>query len=248
MWKPPTSSCSASTRSNGGRFSSAVAARKNTTNGTTPVATMFQFREAVLGDDDAVGRQRAGHDEHGGDRQAERGLVAHHLGRGPHRAEQRVLRARRPAGEHDAVDGDRRSWPARAGCRSAGRRPAAASCGRRWSTTPLLPSREVAAERDDGRRSRTPARRRGTGASRNTKRSACSGRRSSLKNSLMPSASVCRMPHGPALFGPMRFCMPAITLRSNQTMNMAATSSDHEGDDDLDERRSATCFGRRRRR
>ena len=40
---PPTSSCSASTRSNGGRFSSAVAAIMKTTNGTTPVATKFQF-------------------------------------------------------------------------------------------------------------------------------------------------------------------------------------------------------------
>ena len=40
--KPPTSSCSASTRSNGGRLSSAVAAIMKTTNGTMPVATMFQ--------------------------------------------------------------------------------------------------------------------------------------------------------------------------------------------------------------
>ena len=62
------------------------------------------------------------------------------------------------------------------------------------------------------------------GASRNTKGSARSGLMRSLKNALMPSASVCRMPNGPALFGPMRFCMPAMTLRSNQTMNMVATS------------------------
>ena len=40
----------------------------------------------------------------------------------------------------------------------------------------------------------------------------------------MPSARVCRIPNGPALFGPMRFCMPAMTLRSNQTMNMVAMS------------------------
>ena len=39
---PPTSSCSASTRSNGGRLSSAVAAMTNTKNGTKPVATMCQ--------------------------------------------------------------------------------------------------------------------------------------------------------------------------------------------------------------
>ena len=39
VWKPPTSSCSASTKSNGGRFSSAVAAIRNTRNGTTPLVT-----------------------------------------------------------------------------------------------------------------------------------------------------------------------------------------------------------------
>ena len=58
------------------------------------------------------------------------------------------------------------------------------------------------------------------GASLNTKRSARSGMRSSLKNNLMPSASVCRSPHGPALLGPMRFCRPAMALRSNHTMNI----------------------------
>ena len=44
VWKPPTSSCSASTRSNGGRLSSAVAAMTNTTKGSRPVVTMFQSR------------------------------------------------------------------------------------------------------------------------------------------------------------------------------------------------------------
>ena len=42
VWKPPTSSCSASTRSNGGRFSSAVPAMTKMTNGTTPVTMRFQ--------------------------------------------------------------------------------------------------------------------------------------------------------------------------------------------------------------
>uniref|UniRef100_A0A6J7P2P8 Unannotated protein n=1 Tax=freshwater metagenome TaxID=449393 RepID=A0A6J7P2P8_9ZZZZ len=41
---PPTSSCSASTRSKGGRFNSAVAASMKITKGMTPVATMFQLR------------------------------------------------------------------------------------------------------------------------------------------------------------------------------------------------------------
>ena len=40
---PPTNSCSASTRSNGGRFNSAVTEIMKMTNGTTAVATMFQF-------------------------------------------------------------------------------------------------------------------------------------------------------------------------------------------------------------
>ena len=31
------------------------------------------------------------------------------------------------------------------------------------------------------------------------------------------------MPNGPALAGPMRFCMPAMALRSNQTINIVAT-------------------------
>ena len=44
-----------------------------------------------------------------------------------------------------------------------------------------------------------------------------------MKISFMPSASVCRSPNGPALFGPTRFCMPAMTLRSNQTMNIVPT-------------------------
>src|SRR5258706_11368880 len=54
------------------------------------------------------------------------------------------------------------------------------------------------------------------GASRNTGRSAESGIDCSLKNSLMPSARVCSTPYGPARFGPMRFCMSAITLRIAQ--------------------------------
>ncbi len=75
-----------------------------------------------------------------------------------------------------------------------------------------------------------------------------SGTRSSLKNSLMPSASVCSSPNGPALLGPMRFCMPAITLRSNHTMNIVPTRADDEDDDHLEhddqQRRPERCAGR----
>ena len=115
VWKPPTSSCSASTRSNGGRLSSAVPAMRKITNGTTPVTMRFQLgirpahpSPAWLSDD-VVGGERAGQQHDRDHRQAERGLVGHHLRRRPHRAEQRVLRARRPAGEHHAVDRDRAS-------------------------------------------------------------------------------------------------------------------------------------------
>ena len=99
---------------------------------------------------------------------------------------------------------------------------------------PVLPSRKSPPSgiTDHTRNAGTNAR---NGASRNTNRSARSGRRSSLKNSLMPSASVCRIPNGPALFGPTRFCMPAMTLRSNQTMSIVADEPDDEDDDDLDE-------------
>ena len=54
------------------------------------------------------------------------------------------------------------------------------------------------------------------GARRYTGRSALVGVDRSLKNSLIPSASVWRIPNGPAWSGPIRFCMSAITLRMNQ--------------------------------
>ena len=55
-----------------------------------------------------------------------------------------------------------------------------------------------------------------TGAIRYTGRSAFVGTIPSLKNSLMPSARVIRIPRGPARIGPTRVCMSAITFRSNQ--------------------------------
>ena len=58
-----------------------------------------------------------------------------------------------------------------------------------------------------------------------TLRSARSGSRSSLKKNLMPSASVWKMPKGPARLGPSRLLMSAWTLRSNHTMNSTDTSS-----------------------
>ena len=87
--------------------------------------------------DHVVGRQRPRHEHDGDDGEAEGGLVADHLGRRPHRAEQRVLRARRPAGEHHAVHGDRRAARARGGCRAA----ASTSCRYvSWPSSATMPS------------------------------------------------------------------------------------------------------------
>ena len=46
-----------------------------------------------------------------------------------------------------------------------------------------------------------------------------------MKKSLMPSASVWRMPNGPATDGPIRLCMSATSLRSNQIISITDTSS-----------------------
>ena len=62
------------------------------------------------------------------------------------------------------------------------------------------------------------------GASLNTNRSAFSGIRSSFRISFMPSATVWNRPKGPARLGPMRFCMSAMILRSNQTIRITETS------------------------
>ncbi len=43
VWNPPTSSCSPSTRSKGGRFTSAVTAMKKMAKGTTPSRRTFQL-------------------------------------------------------------------------------------------------------------------------------------------------------------------------------------------------------------
>src|SRR5580704_8442145 len=50
VWKPPTSSDSASVRSNGGRVSSAVIATRKRTNGTMPRRIRFQSQNPVACD------------------------------------------------------------------------------------------------------------------------------------------------------------------------------------------------------
>ena len=63
--------------------------------------------DRVLVLDDLGQRQRARRHHDPEQRQAERDLVGDQLRGAPHRAEERVLRARRPAAEHEAVEGDR---------------------------------------------------------------------------------------------------------------------------------------------
>ena len=59
-----------------------------------------------------------------------------------------------------------------------------------------------------------------TGANQKTILSAPDGIRSSLMISFRASAMGCSSPCGPTRMGPMRTCMWAITLRSNQFMKM----------------------------
>ena len=63
------------------------------------------------------------------------------------------------------------------------------------------------------------------GANLKTKRSASAGIRSSLKNNLIPSASVWRSPNGPQRCGPMRLCMSEIAFRSNQIIKITEPMS-----------------------
>ena len=62
---------------------------------------------ALLGLDDLGQRQRAGGHDHADEREALGDLVGDELRGGAHRAQERVLRARRPAAEHEPVEGDR---------------------------------------------------------------------------------------------------------------------------------------------
>ena len=85
---------------------------------------------AALRLDDVHQRQRAGRHHHAEQRQADRHLVGDQLRGGAHGAEERVLRARRPAAEHEArrtrASRRRRSTAARSArrCRRGrGRRP-----------------------------------------------------------------------------------------------------------------------------
>ena len=195
VWKPPTSSCSASTRSNGGRFSSAVPAMRNTTNGTRQRDPHVPVPARLARPTMALVERLPALSSTASERQAERRLVGDHLGGGPHR--RRAAGTSSPTTSRRASRRRRRSssWRARTGCRSCG----SATCRKRLRapaivTAPSLAVREVAADRDDREHEERGDQRAGTGASRKTNGSARSGMRSSLKKNLMPSARVWRMP------------------------------------------------------
>ena len=155
VWKPPTSSCSASTRSNGGRLSSAVPAIRKITNGTTPVTMRFQ-----RGTDPAEARRRPGSSRCRGSTASRRAARRRPpTGRGPPR---RTPSAPTPAPSRAAGTSSRTtSRPAsRRTRRSTSRRgssstPMGGSASWRYvswpkiSTVALLLLGELAADRDD---------------------------------------------------------------------------------------------------
>ena len=148
---------------------------------------------------------------------------------GPHRAEQRVLRARRPAGEHDPVDADRAQ---RQHEQDAHRRVDELDPRRRapnHSTVPSLSPLKSPPSgiTDHSRKAGTKAR---NGASRNTHLSALSGSRSSLKNSLVPSASVCSRPQRAGLVRADAVLHAGHDLALEPDHEHRADEADHEDD------------------
>ena len=72
-----------------------------------PHEPLEHARVARLRHDDVRQVQAAGGDQHADQREAHRDFVGHDLRRGAHRAEERVLRVRRPAREDDPVHAER---------------------------------------------------------------------------------------------------------------------------------------------
>ena len=102
--KPATISESASVRSNGVRFASAVAAMKKIRAPSGWWKTYQSVNQPDWLSDDLVEAHRAGQQDQPDDRQRQRDLVADDLGRRAQAAEQRVLVEARPAGHQQADD------------------------------------------------------------------------------------------------------------------------------------------------
>ena len=90
-------------RSNGGRL---VSAKRGDQEDDEADELRDEVPHARLALDDADERQRARGHDHADEREALRHLVGDELRGGAHRAQERVLRAARPAAEHEAVEGD----------------------------------------------------------------------------------------------------------------------------------------------
>ena len=104
MWYPATKPCSASGRSNGARGLGGAGEEED--DETDDLRDRVPERVG-LRRDDLRERERPGHDhdpEHG---ERERDLVRHELRARPHRAEQCVLRVRRPAADDEPVHAER---------------------------------------------------------------------------------------------------------------------------------------------
>ncbi len=156
-------------------------------------------------------------------------------------AEQRVGRAGRPAGEHDAVDADRRDGEhEQHRDRQVG---------------------ELQRGDDVGERDRAPSGPKGItanarkqvvaemiGATMKTTRSAAFGMMSSLSASFTPSARLCSRPNGPTRFGPGRDCIRATTRRSAQIVSRVSDDQEDEDEQRLAEDDPAVVVAEVRRR
>ena len=102
--KPATISESASVRSNGVRFASAVAAMKKISAPSGCWKTYQSVNQPAWFSGELVEAHRPGQQQQADDRQRQRDLVADDLGRRPQPAEQRVLVEARPAGHQQPDD------------------------------------------------------------------------------------------------------------------------------------------------
>ena len=166
--------------------------------------------------DDAARRERVRLHQHADDREPERGLVAEQLRRRAHRAEQRVLRTRRPTGEQHAVE-------AEPDIASSHRMPNGRSASWRKVWCPAIVTRPPMGtiaereERGEHRQVRREPEDRPVGGG---------GRRLFLEEQLDAVGQCSGAGRtDPARSGPMRFCMPAMTLRRNQMYISTESSS-----------------------
>ncbi len=149
--------------------------------------------------DDGRQVERTDQQQHGDDHEADGDFVGDHLRRRAQRAEERILRVRRPAAHDDAVDAERRD---REDVEDAdvevGDHPLAPAIADSGITAQAASAVTVVT----------------IGASRKIALSAPAGMIGSLKTNLSRSANDCSSPKAPTTLGPRRICTAAQTLRS----------------------------------